>query len=119
MSKRRPIKTVRLNYGDIDSSPSLALLGEPNEIRLNVNKKTFVSVREAGVTIAPGQGKQINLQAMSHNVRYGGMIQDLPFPMSMMPVTTFNPFPKQFFAPPLKQILPIIRQISILATAFI
>ena len=119
MGKRRPAKTVRLNYTNLNNSPTLTLLGEPNEIRLNVNSKTFLSVREEGITFAPGQGKQVNIQAMSHNMRYGGMIQDLPFPMSMMPVTTFNPFPKQFFAPPLKELMPILRDISLLATAFI
>lgn len=49
-------------------------------------------------------------------MKYGGMIQDLPFPAVMLPSTITTPLPKQIFNPPLKDIIGLINQVSAVAS---
>lgn len=96
-------KIIRINHyeSDKEKSPFIALLGgEEPEVRVAASNNTFLSVKKQGVSVSPGLGNNITIQGMSHNMTYGGMLQDLPFPLSIMPTTTFNPFPKQFMKIP-------------------
>jgi hypothetical protein len=118
----RPQKTWKLNYFDNDESntANISLYGSPSEVRVSGSDTTFISVKgEGGITLAPGLGSAVNIQGLSQNFRYGGMLADLPFPLSVIPTTPFTPFPKQIFIPPLLKQLPTIRDMSILATSFV
>ena len=115
----RPTKTLRINYAPLVNAAAVTVLGDPNEIRLSVGPKSFMGVRETGITLSPGLGKNINLQAMSHNLRYGGMVQDIPFPLTLIPVTAVNPMPSQIFAPPLKELMGILRELSAFSRALL
>lgn len=117
----RKKKVFKLNYhvGQGNGSANIAIMDNPNEVRISANPKTFISVTEDGLSLSGGTPSTINIQGMSSSMKYGGMIQDLPFPMSIMPVTTFNPFPKQIFAPPLKEMIPTLTQAAALASSLI
>lgn len=118
----RPRKVIRLNY--IQNNPQVAmatitLLGSPPEVRLGISPRQFIGINDfTGITIAPGLGKQVNIQALPQNFRFGGLLMDLPFPLSIFPTTPFTPFPKQFFVPPLLPIMPDIVQIGALVPLF-
>jgi hypothetical protein len=94
-------------------------LGKPAEVKLSSSDKTFLSVRQSGITLSPGIGNNINLQALPQNLRYGGMLSDLPFPLSILPTTPFTPFPKQIFNPPLAKIVPFLVDMSAIASSLV
>jgi len=121
MKTVKPQKTWKLNHWSDDAAltPFFQLSGRPAEAKMAANQKTFFSARENGLTLSPGPGNNINLQILSHNFKYAGLIQDLPFPMSLIPVTLATPFPKQVISPPLKEIVPLIAQLSVMASSFV
>ncbi len=117
----RPTKTLRLNFvkEDADLGAYIQVLGRPSEVKLSAGPKSFVSVRDDGITLSPGPGYNINIQGLSQNMRYGGLLMDLPFPLSILPTTPFTPFPKQVFMPPLARILPFIVDLSAIASSLV
>jgi hypothetical protein len=121
MAKRRPQKIYRLNY--FSSEPKLgaqiSILGDPAEIRIAATPKSFIGVSEDGITLSAGPGKPINVQAMSSNFKYGGMLQALPFPLSLLPSTTYTPFPKQIIVPPLKPLIQTLVQLGELVSLMV
>lgn len=118
---QRPAKTLRLVYqkDDPNLNSYLMLLGNPSEVRIGVSDKTFLSVREDGISISPGMAQNLNFQAMSHNMRYGGMLMDLPFPMSLIPSTPITPMPQQIMAPPLAKIVGFISDLSAISSMLV
>ena len=121
MPNQRPKKVYRLNYHqkNADFDAAMTILGNPGEIKISTGPKNFVSIEQDSITLAGGFPAKINIQGMSSSLKYGGMLQDLPFPMSVMPVTVATPFPKQVFSPPLMDVLPTIREISLLLSTFV
>lgn len=121
MASRRPQKTIKLNYwkADPEFAANFTLFADPAEARMSAGEKNFISVRTDGISLSPGPGNNINIQGMSQNMKYGGVVSDLPWPMSMLPVTPFTPFPNQVFSPPLKTVLPLIKQISVISSSFV
>lgn len=117
----RPAKTLRLNYikADADTGAYVQVLGKPSEVKIGASDKSFISVRSDGITLAPGVGNNINIQGLSHNMRYGGLLMDLPFPLSILPTTPFTPFPKQVFMPPLSKIIPFLADLSAIASSLV
>lgn len=116
----RPLKTWRMSYWNIDSDdaePSITMLGDPGEMRLSVGGKSFVGIKEDSLTLSGGTPSKINIQGLSHNIKYAGMIQDLPWPMTMLPSTAFTPLPKQIIVPPLLEQLPTIQQCAVICTS--
>ena len=109
----RPQKTFRLNYWKVDPefAAHFTVCGDPAEVRMAVNQKQFVAVHEKGITLSPGLSNSVNIQGLSHNLKYGGMLTDLPFPMSLIPSTLATPMPKQVVVPPLVKELPQIKQV--------
>ena len=117
-SNKRPMKIIRLNYwrNDPDLAAYLAIVGKPSEVRLGVSPDKFLAVSESGISLSPGLSKQVNIQGLSGNIRYAGMIQDLPFPMSLIPVTLITPLPKQVINPPLKGVMSTVRDLTAAAS---
>lgn len=117
----RPRKIIRLSYWKEQSAdePLIMLLGNPGELRFSAGKKSFVSLKEGNVSISGGMPSTINIQGLSTSMKYAGMIQDLPFPLSIMPTTPYNPFPKQIINPPMKDLLPMIKDLSSLAQSLV
>lgn len=120
----RPQKTWRMSYwgiaeGDADAEPQISLLGDPGEIRLGVGGKSFLSMKEDGITISGGMPSKINVQGFSSSFKYAGMIQDIPWPLTMIPSTAFTPIPMQIIVPPLLELLPIIKQAAIIASSMV
>lgn len=117
----RPVKYLRLNYWQLapELGAVIAVMGGPNEILLQATPKSFISIKEDVVTISGGFPSKINIQGMSDSFRYAGMLQDLPFPLSLIPSTTFTPLPKQIFTPPFMTLLPQLVQLSSVATALL
>lgn len=112
---RRPQKTIRLNYHmpDPDYAANITVFGEPAEVRMASSPDTFVSIRKNGLSFSGSFPSKINIQGMSNSMKYaGGMIQDLPFPMALIPVTLATPFPKQIIIPPFNEILGTVRTLS-------
>lgn len=122
MEPAKNIKMISLshNKSQKEKSPFIALIGgdEP-EIRLAANEKAFVSIKEKGISLSPGMGNSLTIQGMSHNMTYGGMLTDLPFPLSIMPTTTFNPFPKQFMKVPFLDLVKNLSQLGVLASSMV
>lgn len=115
----RPQKSWRMNYWGVgsDAEPHVSLLADPAELRMGVGAKSFVSVKEDGITLSGGVPSKINIQGLSSSFKYAGMIQDLPWPLTMIPSTAFTPFPKQIIVPPMVEQLPMIQQVAALATS--
>ena len=120
-NRKRPRKVFRLSYwrANPELAASVTLYGDPSEVRMSAGPKQFISVREEGLTFSPGFGNNINIQGLPQNMRYAGILKDLPFPLSIMPVTPFTPFPNQVFALPLKEVLPLIKDMIIIGTSFL
>jgi len=117
----RPIKTIRLNYFNSEETLGayVQVLGRPAEVRIGSSDKTFISVRDEGISLSPGIGNNINIQGLSQNFRYGGLLMDLPFPLSILPTTPFTPFPQQVFMPPLAKIVPFLADLSLIASSLV
>ena len=112
----RPSKYLRLNYWQLtpEFSSCIAILGGPNEIILQASQKAFISIKEDVVSIGGGFPSKINIQGMSDSFRYDGMLQDLPFPLTLIPSTIATPLPKQIFIPPFIGLLPVLTQLGAL-----
>lgn len=117
----RPKKVIRLNYWGpaATDEPFLSLLGNPGEARLGVGAKSFISVKKDQISLSGGTPSVISIQGLSSSMKYAGMIQDLPFPLSMMPITPFNPFPKQIFNPPMADLLDTMSQAAAIASTLV
>jgi hypothetical protein len=113
----RPQKIIRLNYAvsSPDMYANISIFGNPSEVRITSGEKSFISVKETGVTIGASSPAKINIQGMSGSMIYGGLLQDLPFPMSTMPVTPATPFAKQVFKPPMKELIKAINDLNTIA----
>lgn len=118
---KRPQKVYRLNYwkADPEYAANVTVFGDPAEVRISASDSRFISVKNSGITLAPGMSGQVNIQGMSVNMRYGGLLADLPFPLSIMPTTMASPFPKQIMIPPLLSQLPTIAQLAVVASSFV
>lgn len=99
--------------------PQVHLLGDPDEVVVNVGDKTFFSIKDGAFTMAGGTPCKINVQGLPHNFIFGGMVQDLMWPLTMIPSTTYTPYPRQIIKPPLVEVLPDIVQIASIATQFL
>jgi hypothetical protein len=121
VARKRPLKLIRINgwKKHPDYSAGLAIYAMPSEARLFASPNSFISVNSKSITLSPGTGGIINLQTLPQNIRYGGMLMDLPFPMSIMPATPVTPFPKQIFVPPFLELLPQIRELAQLSSFFV
>ncbi len=118
---KQPKKVIRLHYhGTLGTDePTITLLENPGELRLGVGGKTFLSIKEDQITLSGGTPSTFNIQGMSGSMKYAGMLQDLPFPLSIMPTTPFTPFPKQIIVPPLLDMLPILLQSASMASSIL
>jgi hypothetical protein len=121
MASQRPTKLLRLNYWQMtpEFAACIAILGDPAEIRIQASQKSFISVKEDAITLSGGFPSVINVQGMSSSFKFGGMLQDLPFPMTMIPSTTFTPIPRQMFSPPFMPIIPQLAQLGMIASALV
>jgi hypothetical protein len=117
----RKQKVIRLNYIDagLINSPCITLFDKPYELRLSVGPKSFVSIKEDSVTIGGGAPSKINVQGFSNTITYASMVQDLPFPLNLLPVTPFTPLPNQIISPPFKELIPILKQAATIASSII
>jgi hypothetical protein len=115
----RAKKIIRLNYWGkaTDDEPFLSLLNNPGEARLGVGNKSFISIKKDQISMSGGTPSTISIQGLSSSMKYAGMIQDLPFPLSIMPTTPYNPFPKQLIIPPLADLLEVAGQAAALASS--
>lgn len=116
---KRPNKYFRLNFWQSSMEAMIVLRGQPNQVHIQANPKSFISVTDNGITIGPGQPAKIMIQGLPGAINYVGLIGDLPFPLAMIPITPFTPFPQNIFKPPLKELLPTIRDIAILSATMV
>lgn len=121
MASNRPQKTWRTGYWVDDSigsdEPAISLLENPGEIRAGVGRSSFISIKGDKISMSGGTPSVISIQGLSSSMKYAGMIQDLPWPLTMMPSTTFTPLPKQIIVPPMLDELPMIQQVASIATS--
>ena len=119
--RNRPIKSFRLSYVKTNANGEavIQVLGRPTEARIAASSKSFVSVTTDGISLSPGYGNNVNFQGLPQNMRYAGLLMDLPFPLSILPTTPFTPFPKQVFAPPLAKIIPFISDMSLILSSLV
>lgn len=115
----RAKKVLRLHYWGKanEDEPFLSLLDHPGEARLGVGGKSFISVKKDQISMSGGTPSVISIQGLSSSMKYAGMIQDLPFPLSIMPTTPYNPFPKQLMVPPLADLIEVAGQAAALASS--
>ena len=122
MATKRPVKTLRLSFVKEDETTgtaSVQVFGLPTEVRLSTKPDVFVSVRDEGITLSPGLGNSVNIQGLPQNLQYGGLLMDLPFPMSIIPTTPFTAFPKQFFNPPLGKLVSFLSDMSTILSSLV
>ena len=117
MIDKRPRKTIRLNYWQSDPklSANITMWGDPGEVRISANEKTFINVSDKGVSISGGTGKPVSMQTFSSGVTYAGMLAELPFPMNLIPNTTFTSFPSQMIKPPFLNLIGDIANLAKIA----
>ncbi len=120
-SDKRPSKILRLSYvkKDDQGNAFIQILGRPSEVKIGASDKSFISVRDDGISFSPGIGNNINFQGLPQNMKYAGMLMDLPFPLSILPTTPFTPFPKQIWSPPLGRIMPFLTDLSLIASSLV
>lgn len=110
----RPSKVIRLNYWKTNKelAAMISVMGDPAEVRIAASPKSFVSVHEEGITLSGGFPSKIQVQGLSNSFIFAGMVQDVPFPLTLIPSTIASPIPRQIMRPPLMQILPTIKQFA-------
>ena len=110
----RPRKLIRLNYwkDKPELAAMIAIMGDPAEVRMAASPKSFVSVHEEGITLSGGFPSKIQVQGLSNSFVFAGMVQNLPFPLTLIPSTVASPMPQQVMKPPLAAILPMIKQFA-------
>jgi hypothetical protein len=111
MADQRPQKTWRMSYwvgGEDKIESAISILGNPGEVRASVGQKSFISVHEDKISMSGGTPSVISIQGMSSSMKYAGMIQDLPWPLTMIPSTTYTAMPMQLIIPPFVEQLPTI-----------
>ena len=117
----RPQKTWRMSYwgvpGDTSAEAYVSILDDPGEVRFGVGAKSFISVKEDGMTLSGGVPSKINIQGLPGSIKYAGMVQDINWPLTMIPSTVATPIPRQRVVPPLLEVLPTIQQVAIIATS--
>lgn len=115
----RAKKVIRLHYWgkSQDDEPFVSLLDNPGELRMGVGGKSFISIKKDQISMSGGTPSTISIQGLSSSMKYAGMIQDLPFPLSIMPTTMATPFPKQMIVPPLADLLSTISQAAVIASS--
>lgn len=107
---QRPAKIFKLFYHpDVKANISVF----EDEIRIGGGDKTFVSVSEAGITLQGGLPSKISLGSIAPV--YGGMVQDTPFPLSIIGGPTSPP--TQIPKIPLEPILNLLENIGNLLKA--
>jgi hypothetical protein len=118
MNVIRPVKTLRITHraNDPNFSAYLQVLGEPGEVRMGVGDKTFISVRDGGISLSPGIGNNISIQGMPQNIKFGGMLANIDFPLSVIPITPFNPLPIQRISPPMNGLMSMLSLVSTLSS---
>ncbi len=116
----RPGKTLKLKHWESGkkSAAHVTVLAEPDEVRISAGK-SFITVKEDYASISGGTPSVINIQGLSSSMRYAGMLQDSPFPLSLLPSTMMTPFPKQIIAPPFLRLLPEIAKLAGLVGNFV
>lgn len=119
MSNRRPAKYIRLNFTKPDPETFLAILGDPVEVRAAATDKSFIAVKENGITLSPGVPGKINIQGLPGVLKFSGLISETPFPLSMIPITIATPMPTHIFAPPLMELMKVVRDLSTIAAMFV
>ena len=122
MADTRPQKTWRMSYWvgrEEEVEGAISILSNPAELRMGVGDKSFISIKEDKISISGGVPSTISIQGLSSSMKYAGMIQDLPWPMTMIPSTTYTPFPKQVIIPPLVEQLPTILSSAALLTGLL
>jgi hypothetical protein len=117
----RRTKTFKLNYwaDDDNVSPHITLLEGPDEVRIGVSDKSFVSVKDRVVTIAAGPGGKVNVQGFPDSFRYGAMLKTQSFPMSLIPSTVVTPIAHHTLAVPFAGILKELKQAAMIASVFV
>ena len=117
----RPSKFLRLNYWQMspEFGACIGVLGGPNEIILQATQKSFISIKEDVLTLSGGFPSKINIQGMPESIRYGGMLQDLPFPLSLVPSTIATPMPRLIIVPPFMGLLPQLTQLASVASVLL
>lgn len=115
MPKKRPGKFIRLNFVSQGNAAMVAVLGDPNEVRISGSVRSFISVKEDGISIAAGMPSKISIQGLPGTFVYGTMIKDLPFPMGLIP----GMLPKQVWVPPMAELLSTVRELSVLSSMFV
>lgn len=100
--ENRPVKLFRITSSKDTKSGTVALYGgEEPEVRITADDKTFMAITQDGFAVGAGMPSNFSIQGLSHSVKYaGGIVSDLPWPLSMLPSTTFTPLPKQIIVPP-------------------
>lgn len=116
MAGKRPAKFFKLNFSSLGSGAMISIMSNPDEARISGSLRSFISIKEDGITIAPGRPNKIMMQALPGSIKYAGMVQDVPFPLGLIPIGFI---PKQIFNPPLAELLPIIRDVSIISSSFV
>ena len=97
----------------------MSFMANPGELRLGVGDKSFMSFKDNQISLSGGTPSVFSIQGMSSSMKYAGMIQDLPFPLSIMPTTPYNPFPKQIMIPPMLELIETIGQVASMASSLL
>ncbi len=97
----RAHKTIKLRY---NKNCLGYLYVSAGEAKIGVGNKSYVSCSESGVTIGGGFPSKITMNTMAPC--YGGMVTDIPWPISMIPYV-----PTQIPKPPFLPLLPKLPQI--------
>lgn len=120
----RPQKIWRINFwkADPEFAANFTIFAEPSEARMSGSESSFISVRggdNKGISLSPGIGASVTVQALPQNFKYAGMIVDSPFPLSLIPSTIGTPIPRQMISPPLLNQMPIIKQLAQVSSSFL
>jgi len=121
MRSQRPSKYLRINYWQMrpELSACIMILGNPNEIRLQAAQNSFISIHEEAITISGGTPSRINIQGMPASLKFAGMLQAPPFPLTLLPSTLATPIPQHIFMPPFVTLLPFIAQLGVVASSLV
>lgn len=115
------LKSIQLDYS-VEEGPHITVQEgmKDQSAMMGASDSSFMHVStQNGISLSPGRGKTINMQAMPNDVIYGGLIAPQGALTGMIPSTIVTPNPTYRFKPPLDEMMSVIRDVAIISSTFL
>ena len=117
----KKIRTIQADiYSESGAHVTVADGDGGSEAILGASADAHISANESfGISLSPGRGKKVNVQAMPNDVVFGGLFSMPSVYQGLVPSTIATPNPQYSMKPPFEHILQTVRELAILSSSFV